>query len=311
MKTRSLGNTGIQVSEVGFGAWQLGNEKDWGKMSDNEAIDLVKAAKDSGCNFFDTAPNYGAGKSEELLGQALKGKRDQVVISSKCGHHPNDEQNFDPERLIASVEDSLRRLQTDYLDSLLLHNPPFSSLHGNSPQFEVLQKLKDEGKIRAFGASVDTGKEMAELLNQTESQVIEVMFNLFHQEPADAMSSAHEQGVGVITKVPLDSGWLTGKYDANSTFSGIRSRWSAEEIERRGTLVEQVRRIVGNDYSMVQAALRFILSYREVSVIIPGAKNISQLNHNLSASEGVLPMQMVKELKDFWEEEIKDSRLTW
>lgn len=311
MKKRILGNTGIKVSEVGFGAWQLGNDKDWGKMTDDEAIYLVNKAMDSGCNFFDTAPNYGFGKSEELLGKAFIGKRDQVVISSKCGHHSNDEQNFEPDKLILSVEDSLRRLKTDYLDSLLLHNPPFSSLNKNSHQFEVLEKLKKQGKIRAFGASVDTGKEMYELLNKTDSQVIEIMFNIFHQEPADAMKSAHNKGVGVIVKVPLDSGWLTGKYNANSSFHGIRSRWSAEEIQRRGKLVEKVRRILGNDISMVKSALQYILSYTEVSTIIPGARDIQQLNQNISASEGSLSIKMIKELKDIWEEEIKDSKLNW
>ncbi|WP_226582114.1 aldo/keto reductase [Halobacillus litoralis] len=311
MKKRDLGNTGIQVSEIGFGAWQLGNEKDWGKMRDEEAIELVNKAVESGCDFFDTAPNYGSGKSEELIGQALKDKRDQVVISSKCGHHPNDEQDFDPERLMVSVEDSLRRLQTDYLDSLLLHNPPFESLNSNSPQFEVLEKLKQQGKVRAYGASVDTGKEMNELLHKTDSQIIEVMFNIFHQEPADAIQSAQKHGVGVIAKVPLDSGWLTGKYDATSRFGGIRSRWSVEEIERRGELVKQVQRIIGNDQSMVQAALQYILSYTGVSTVIPGARDIEQFKHNLSASEGDLSLETKGELEDLWEAEIKDSNLAW
>ncbi|TFE01498.1 aldo/keto reductase [Jeotgalibacillus salarius] len=311
MKQRSLGNTGIQVSEVGFGAWQLGNEKDWGRMADREAIDLVSEAMDAGCNFFDTAPNYGAGKSEELLGQAFKGKRDQVVISSKCGHLSNGEQSFEPEKLIESVEGSLRRLQTDYLDSLLLHNPPFSSLNGNSPQFEVLENLKEQGKIRAYGASVDSGKEMDELLHKTDSQVIEVMFNIFHQEPAAAIQSAERQGVGVITKVPLDSGWLTGKYDINSRFNGIRSRWSIDDIEQRGRLVEKVRRILGNDVPMSQAALQFILSYSEVSTMIPGAKDIQQFNQNRAAAEGSLSPEMISELKNLWREEIKDITLPW
>ncbi|MGG4165910.1 aldo/keto reductase [Rossellomorea vietnamensis] len=311
MKTRNLGNTGIKVSEVGFGAWQLGNQRDWGTMTNEEAIYLVDQAMDMGCNFFDTAPNYGSGKSEELLGKAFKGKRDRVVISSKCGHHSNDEQSFEPEKLILSVEDSLRRLNTEYLDSLLLHNPSFSSLNGDSPQFEVLEKLKKQGKIRAYGASVDTGKEMGELLNKTGSQIIEVMFNLFHQEPASAMKSAHKQGVGVIVKVPLDSGWLTGKYDAKSTFSGIRSRWTENEIRRRGTLVERVRRILGDDTSMVQAALQYILSREAVSTVIPGARNIHQLNQNIFASEGSLPLKVMKELEDLWDEEIMGSKLSW
>jgi aryl-alcohol dehydrogenase-like predicted oxidoreductase len=311
MKNRNLGKTGIEVSEVGFGAWQLGNQRDWGSMTDEEAIYLVHQAMDMGCNFFDTAPNYGSGKSEELLGKAFKGKRERVVISSKCGHHSNDEQSFEPDKMILSVEESLRRLQTEYLDSLLLHNPPFSTLNGDSPQFDVLEKLKEQGKIRAYGASVDTGKEMDELINKTDSQIIEVMFNLFHQEPAAAMQSARKQGVGVIVKVPLDSGWLTGKYDATSTFSGIRSRWSEKEIQRRGKLVEEVRRILGEDTSMVQAALQYILSHDAVSTVIPGARNIQQLNQNISASEGSLPLKVMKELESMWDEEIKDSTLTW
>ncbi|MYL69333.1 aldo/keto reductase [Halobacillus litoralis] len=311
MRKRDLGNTGIQVSDVGFGAWQLGNEKDWGEMTDKKALQLVSEALDYGCNFFDTAPNYGDGKSEEILGKALKGKRDQVVISSKCGHHPFGEQDFEPDRLMQSVEESLRRLNTDYLDSLLLHNPPFISLHGDSPQFQMLEKLKQQGKIRAYGASVDTGKEMEELLNNTNSQVIEVMFNIFHQEPTNGIQEAYNQGVGVITKVPLDSGWLTGKYDANSRFTGIRSRWSADQIERRGRLVEQVRRIIGNDASMVKIALQFILSYPGVSTVIPGAKDSQQLKQNITASEAMLSQKVKEQLENLFVKDIEKSQVGW
>ncbi|WP_242517800.1 aldo/keto reductase [Halobacillus sp. GSS1] len=311
VRKRDLGNTGIQVSDVGFGAWQLGNEKDWGEMTDKKALQLVREAMDYGCNFFDTAPNYGDGKSEEILGKALKGKRDQVVISSKCGHHPFGEQDFEPDRLMQSVEESLRRLNTDYLDSLLLHNPPFTILHGDSPQFQMLKKLKQQGKIRAYGASVDTGKEMDELLNNTNSQIIEVMFNIFHQEPTDGIQEAYNQGVGVITKVPLDSGWLTGKYDANSRFTGIRSRWSADQIERRGRLVEQVRRIVGNDASMVKIALQFILSYPGVSTVIPGAKDSQQLKQNITASEAMLSQKVKEQLENLFVKDIEKSQLGW
>ncbi len=233
------------------------------------------------------------------------------MISSKCGHHSNGEQNFEPKQLLVSVENSLHRLQTDYLDCLLLHNPPFSTLTSESPQFELLERLKTKGKIRAFGASVDTGKEMRELLDCTNSQVIEVMFNMFHQEPAMAMKSAHQQGVGIIAKVPLDSGWLTGKYNRHSTFSGIRDRWSGEDIEKRATLVENVRRILGQDPSMVQAALQYILSYEEISTTIPGAKNSKQLQHNISASEGELPMNDLEEIRILWEDEIKNAKLSW
>ncbi|WP_114571931.1 aldo/keto reductase [Exiguobacterium flavidum] len=311
MNKRKLGNTGIEVSEIGFGAWQLGNEKDWGKMTGTEAIHLIKQAMDEDCTFFDTAPNYGAGKSEELIGKAIRGKRDQVIVSSKGGHHSNGELNFDPKQLRLSVESSLGRLQTDYLDCLLLHNPPFSTLTNESPQFELLEQLKAEGKIRAYGASVDTGKEVIELINHTDSQVIEVMFNLFHQEPGESIKLAHQQGVGIIGKIPLDSGWLTGKYDRHSTFSGIRDRWSEEEIQRRAQLVEKVRLILGEEVSMVQSALQYILSFKEVSTTIPGARNLTQLRHNLSASEGELSIRVLHKLHKLWEEEISDSKLPW
>ncbi|WP_423188444.1 aldo/keto reductase [Alkalibacterium sp. f15] len=311
MKKRMMGNTGIEVSEVGFGAWQLGNETDWGKMADEDAIGLVHEALEAGCNFFDTAPNYGFGKSEELLGKALKGRRDQVVISSKCGHHTDDVQSFEPEKLLESVEGSLKRLNTDYLDSLLLHNPPFSALDQHSPQFEMLEKLKKQGKIRAYGASVDTAKEINALLDKTNSQIIEVMFNAFYQEPLPAMKRAYDEGVGLIVKVPLDSGWLTGKYDANTTFTGIRSRWSKEDIKKRAELVDKVRGIIGEDESMVKVALQYILSFKEISTVIPGAKNSQQLQQNLSASKELLSEDMMQALRGLWIEEIKGKSLPW
>lgn len=311
MKKRSLGNTGIEVSEIGFGAWQLGNEKDSGKMTDTEAIHLVEQAMDEDCTFFDTAPNYGDGRSEEIIGKAIRKNRDQIIVSSKAGHQTNGELNFEPEQLRKSVEGSLSRLQTDYLDCLLLHNPPFAMLSSESLQFELLELLKSEGKIRAYGASVDTGKEVNELLKYTNSQVIEVMFNLFHQEPVESIKLAYQQGVGIIGKIPLDSGWLTGKYDRHSTFSGIRDRWSEEEIKRRAQLVERVHHILGEDVSMVQSALQYILSFKEVSTTIPGARKPMQLQHNLSASEGELPIAVLHELHKLWKKDIANSRLPW
>jgi len=311
MQKRPLGNTGINVSEVGFGTWQLGNEKDWGTMDDAEGVRLVHAAIDHGCNFFDTAPNYGLGQSETILGKAVKGKREQVILSSKCGHHSNDEQNFEPDQLISSIEGSLRRLGTDYLDSVLLHNPPFATLTDDSPQFDALKQLKAAGKIRAYGASVDTGKEVDAILNQTSSQVIEVMFNIFHQEPKQAIERAGKAGVGIITKVPLDSGWLTGKYSQDSQFTGIRSRWTKAVIERRSQLVEKVRAIIGPDQAMVKVALQYILATAGVSSVIPGARTIDQLEANLKASQTVLPGQIKADLDQLFVAELKHDPLPW
>ncbi|WP_070120924.1 aldo/keto reductase [Bacillus marinisedimentorum] len=311
MKRRQLGKTGIEVSEVGFGAWQLGNAQDWSGTTETEGIRLVHEALEQGCTFFDTAPNYGLGNSETILGKALKGKRSEAVISSKFGHHSDGSVNYDPNLIRQSVEASLSRLETDYLDSVLLHNPPFDDLSGEGGHFAELEQLKKEGKIRAYGASVDTAKEMEKLLESTGSQVIEVMFNIFHQEPKQAFKKAEEAGAGLIIKVPLDSGWLSGKYDANSEFSDIRSRWSKEQLSKRAELLPVVRELLEPGESMAQAALRFILHFKEVSTVIPGAKSLEQLIGNLSSAEKQMPEATVEKLEQLWKEELEHQPLGW
>lgn len=311
MNYRELGSTGIKVSEVGFGAWQLGNAKDWDGVSDEQGIRLVHEAIDQGCNFFDTAPNYGGGNSEAILGQALAGKRTDMVINSKFGHHPDGTVNFDSQLIRRSVEDSLRRLKTDYLDSILLHNPPLEISKGGTDHFEVLESLKQEGKIRAYGASVDSGREMDELMRSTNSEIIEVMFNIFHQEPRKAFKMAAERKVGLIVKVPLDSGWLSGKYDEKSIFTDIRSRWNREHLTKRAQLLPAIKGMLEPGESLVQLALRYILSYQEVSTVIPGNKNVEQLIENLSASDRELAKGKVEKLEELWQENLQSNPLGW
>lgn len=307
---RKLGKTGIEVTEVGFGAWQLGNTREDGSTG-QDAVRLVQEAIELGCNFFDTAPNYAGGKSEEILGKALKNMREDVVINSKFGHSPAGIIDFDSSLIRDSVEGSLERLQTDYLDSVLLHNPSFEILEGKTDHFEILAELKAEGKIKAYGASVDTSKEIFALLNNTEAEVIEIMFNIFHQEPSRAFAEANQKGVGLIVKVPLDSGWLTGKYDASSSFTGVRERWSEAEIKRRAELVEDVREIKDKDTSMVHEAISFILSYPEVSTVIPGVRNTEQLTHNLAARGLRLETDKLKKYENLYNDKIKDNPLNW
>lgn len=311
MNQRPFGNSNQSVSEIGFGAWQLGNAKDWSPMSESDAVHLVEKAIHLGCNFFDTAPNYGLGKSEEILGKALKNKRNQVVISSKYGHQDIGGVDFDPNRVEESVDKSLARLQTDYLDSLLLHNPPFEHLNQESPLFAELERLKQKGKILAYGASVDSSEEMFELINKSNSQVIEVMFNIFHQDPAKAFQAAQEKGISLIIKVPLDSGWLSGKYDKNSSFTDIRSRWTPAVINRRADMLEEIRAIANPEQSLVHTALSFILAHPEVTTVIPGVKNVEQLKENLSASSIKMDTKTVDQLKELWEKHFRSANLPW
>ena len=311
MKQRPLGTTGISVSEVGLGAWQLANA-DWGVHDPAEARQVIEQALDAGCNFFDTAPGYGAGRSETLLGEVLRPVRDRVTICSKFGHSPEGKTDFSVSAIRTSLEASLKRLQTDYLDIYLLHSPPAELLDGNrAPHYEELERLKAEGRVRAYGVSADYSRDLETVLETTASSVLEVLFNIFHQEPQASFRKAQERGVGLIAKVPLDSGWLSGKYRRESTFAGVRSRWSPDVIARRAALVEQLGALVPPDRSLTHAALQYVLAQPEVSTVIAGAKTVDQVRDNAAAAASELPPEVVSELGSFWERELKDDPLPW
>ena len=310
MKRRPLGATGISVGEIGLGAWQLANA-DWGSDA-GEARQIIERAVDAGCDFFDTAPGYAAGRSETLLGEVLRPVRDRVTICSKFGHSAQGETDFSVSAIRPALEASLERLQTDYLDVYLLHNPPAELLDGNrTPHYEELERLKTEGKLRAYGVSADYSKALETVIDTTASEVVEVLFNVFHQEPQASFRKAQENGVGLIVKVPLDSGWLSGKYRADSRFEGVRRRWSPEVIARRAVLVEQLTALTPPDRSLTHAALQYVLAQPEVSTIIAGAKTVQQLQDNVAAAASALPEEVVSEIYSFWQRELKDDPLPW
>jgi len=196
MPYRQLGRTGLRVSPIGFGAWQLANPL-WGGPDEAESERLVHAALAAGINFFDTAPGYGDGASERVLGRALRGRRDAATIATKFGHTGVGEKDFSVTRLRPALEESLRRLATDRVDVLLLHNPPPSLLDGQqAPElFAELAALQQEGKVRAYGASVDWSAELHTLAQTTRSGAAEVLFNAFHQEPGAAFDAAAQAGL--------------------------------------------------------------------------------------------------------------------
>ncbi len=301
------------VSEIGLGAWQLGENTGWRGMSEKEAIDLVREALDLGINFFDTAPNYGLGTSEYRLGKALQGvDRSKIVINTKFGHTLNGTNDYRSGSIRESLEGSLRRLNMDYVDSLIIHNPPFETLDGNKNEhYEILEKLKAEGKIKAYGASLDTYQEMKLLMETTNSQVIEAFFNILHQDVARAFDAALEKEVAIIAKIPLDSGWLSGNYDAHSTFTDIRNRWSEEDIRTRAALVDRVREITGSERVLSQTAISFCLAYEAVSTVIPGNSNLRQLRQNAGSSQSPLPKELVRELEEFYLNEVRHLNLPW
>ncbi|PLX12573.1 MAG: aldo/keto reductase [Marinilabiliales bacterium] len=301
------------VSEIGLGAWQLGIDSGWQDMSEKDAYAMVEKSLEYWINFFDTAPIYGHGTGEDRLGKALKTvDRSKIVINTKFGRTNAGYTNFNSDNIRESLEGSLKRLQVDYVDSLIIHNPPYEYLDGNkNDHYEILERLIEEGKIKAYGASLDTYEEMELLMNTTNAKVIEAFFNILHQDASRAFDLATEKDVGIIAKIPLDSGWLSGKYHAESTFNDIRSRWSRQEIQTRAYLVSRVKEIVQNKNNLAQKAISFCLSYDAVSTVIPGNVNIAQLTSNVESIHNPISGDMVEKLEDFYRSEIKQLNLPW
>lgn len=313
MKNRPFGNTGMNVSEVGLGAWQLANP-DWGINDKAEALKIVQKSLEAGCNFFDTAPGYGGGRSEELLGEGLKSVRKDVIICTKFSfYNEKHESEWKAKHVRPVLKGSFKRLQTDYVDILLLHNPPRELMDGNASAelYAEMEKLKNEGKVHAYGVSLDWRVELDNVLDTTKSNAVEVFFNALYQECLPAFAKAQSQGMGLIVKVPLDSGWLSGRYRGNHKFDDVRSRWSPEVLKRRSDLVEKFASLVPEGTSMAHAALQFVLAQPEVSTVIPGAKTVEQALDNFAAAEKQLSAETVQAMRDLWTNEIESDPLPW
>jgi aryl-alcohol dehydrogenase-like predicted oxidoreductase len=313
MKLRPFGTTGMNVSEIGLGAWQLANPE-WGISDQTDALRIVAKSLEAGCNFFDTAPGYGRGVSEEVLGKGLKSVRKDVILCTKFSHYDEKgERNFRAQNVRSVLEGSFRRLQTDYVDMLLLHNPPRELMDGrNAPDlYAELEKLKTEGKVREYGISLDWREEVETAVDTTDSKALEVFFNALYQEPAAAFPKAQQKGVGIIVKVPLDSGWLSGRYRGNHKFDDVRKRWSAEILQRRQDLVEKFAALLPPGTSMAHAALQYCLAQPEVSTVIPGAKTVDQALDNFAAADKALSAETVQAIKNLWEREIASDPLPW
>lgn len=302
MRKRPLGNTGLEVAEIGFGAWQLGNRDAREGADDAAARRLVDAAVDAGINLFDTAPNYAGGHSERLLGEALRGKRERVVLVSKFGHRPDGSTDFSIEWFRESLRESLRRLRTDHIDVFLLHNPDPRMYDGTDPVWEALAEARRQGVIGHFGASLDFAREAEACLRNTGSEVLEILFNVFHQDIRKAFPLVRKRGVGAVAKVPLDSGWLTGRFDARSRFSGVRGRWSEQDIAARAELVERIRWLTADGSALSHKAIAFLLAHEEVSCVIPGMHTMDQLRSNIEGADHTLAFGDRERLAAFWDE---------
>jgi aryl-alcohol dehydrogenase-like predicted oxidoreductase len=303
----------IPVSEIGLGAWQLGEHSGWKNLSEDQAQKLVHKALDLGVNFFDTAPVYGGGTSEIRLGKALKGvDRSQIVLNTKFGRDETGKVDFSATHIRKSIEGSLKRMQTDYIDSVIIHSPPMELLDGaKNDHYEMLEDLISEGKIKAYGASIDSYDEIKLLLSTTNAKAVQVFFNIFHQDAVRAFDLIKEKKVGFMAKIPLDSGWLTGKYNEKSVFTGVRNRWTQNDIRTRAQLVNQLKTIIEPHQELSQVALAFCLANDVVSSVIPGSLSIEQLEKNIDSSRNKISQELTQTLYDFYQKEVKQHRLPW
>jgi aryl-alcohol dehydrogenase-like predicted oxidoreductase len=299
MKYRQLGSTGISVSEIGMGCWAIGGPVDlygipvgWGEVDDRESEAAIHRALDLGINFFDTADVYGEGHSEELLGRCLQGK--DVVIATKVGNSRRDNKpikDFSEAHIRKQLESSLKRLKRESIDIYQLHNPP-PEIWQDEKVFGLLRRLKDEGKIRAAGVSISTMEEGIHLLNNAKADTLQVLFNILNQEPAkEVLPLAKKTGVGVIVRVPLASGLLTGKFNAQHVFPKDDNRRNFLSPKRFGEALERVEHlkqlISSSGYTLQQVALAFLLRFDVV--VIPGAKTADQVEQNVAA--GGVPLE--------------------
>jgi myo-inositol catabolism protein IolS len=303
MRVRTLGKTGIKVSEVGFGAWAIGGPAElgglavgWGEADDRDSIRALEAAFDAGINFYDTADVYGMGHSEELLARVFGKRRAQVVIASKGGNL-NDEAGrwqkiFTGTFLAQRVEDSLRRLRTDYIDLYQLHTPRTDEEFAQAlTSAETMNRLVEQGKLRAYGLSIGPLEHGLRQIEHGFGATIQVIYNALERAPeAKLLPAAKQANYGIIPRVPLASGFLTGKYTRDTQFDARdhRSRMTAEQKKdwtEKANRLKPIAKELG--ITLAQLALQYILANDAVSVVIPGARNADQARQN--AAVGKLP----------------------
>ncbi len=322
MNYRPLGRTGWQVSEISFGAWALG--ADWGHVSEADALDALHTAIDHGINFIDTADVYGDGRSERLIAQVLKDRSEQVYVATKAGRrlNPHVAAGYNRENLTAFVERSLQNLQMEVLDLLQLHCPP-TEVYYMPELFGVLDDLALAGKIRYYGVSVEKVEEAIKAIQYPNVQTVQIIFNIFRQRPSELFFRlAQEVQVGILARVPLASGLLTGKMSRETTFTAddhrqynrhgeafdVGETFSGVDFEVGLAAVEGLRPFVPPGATMAQLALRWILMFEAVSCAIPGAKNRAQVLDNVNAASlPPLSDEVMARIQAIYDEAIKEQ----
>jgi aryl-alcohol dehydrogenase-like predicted oxidoreductase len=317
---RELGRTGWKISAVSFGAWAIGSA--WGPVDQSESLRALHRAVDLGVNFFDTADVYGDGQSERLLAQLKSERREEIIVATKAGRRldPHVSAGYTAGNLAAFVDRSLQNLRVEALDLLQLHCPP-TDVYYRPEVFAALDDLVQLGKIRFYGVSVERVEEALKAIEYDNVQTVQIIFNVFRQRPAELfLAEARRRRVGILARLPLSSGMLTGKltkqtqfdaadhrafnrhgeaFDRGETFSGV-------DYETGLKAVEELRTLVPAGMSLTQFALRWILMFDAVTCAIPGAKRAEQVEENVGAADfPALPEETMRAVARLYEAKVR------
>ncbi|HEU6448200.1 MAG TPA: aldo/keto reductase [Verrucomicrobiae bacterium] len=320
MKYRTLGRTGWKVSEISFGAWAIGGS--WGNVSDEESLAALHAALDGGVNFFDTADVYGDGRSERLFAKLRRERKEKFYVATKAGRRlpTQTPEGYTRKNLTSWIERSLRNLKTDAIDLLQLHCP-HTEVFYRPEVFGILDDLVKAGKLRHYGVSVEKVEEAIKAIEFPNVQSVQIIFNIFRQRPADLFFQlAQKHKVGILARVPLASGLLSGKITRDSKFSKDDHRnfnrhgeafdrgetFAGVDFETGLRAVGELKSLVPKNATLAQMALRWILEFPAVTCAIPGAKRPSQVAENIAASDlKSLPPATMKKIAALYKKEIK------
>ena len=321
MKYRKLGKTGFDISEISLGTWQVGGV--WGdEFSHENANKILNSAVDAGINFIDTADVYGDGESEKAVGRFIKSRSERIYVATKCGRQLNPHTNgaYQPAVLRKFVENSLKNMGLETLDLIQLHCPP-TEVYYRPEIFELFDRLQDEGKILNLGISVEKVEEALKGIEFNNVTTVQIIFNKFRQRPSELFfEQAKKKDIGVIVRVPLASGLLTGKFSKQSTFTAGDHRnfnrngemfdkgetFSGIDYETGLAAVEELKELFPNQANLAPIALKWILGFDAVSTIIPGASRPEQVSANVAALDFPdMNAEQISQMNSIYEKHIK------
>lgn len=321
MKFRQFSNIGWRVSEIGLGCWAIGSE--WGDVPHEDATEVLKTSLDKGINFFDTADVYGDGRSEQFVGELLKSTSEKIYVATKSGRrlNPHNSEGYNPQNIESFIDRSLKNLGVECIDLLQLHCPP-SDVCSKKETFEMMDDIVQKGKILHYGVSVEKVSEAMDAIQFSNVKSIQIIFNMFRQKPSEEFfKEAAKRDVAIIARVPLASGLLTGKMNKDSCFPSndhrnynikgeafdVGETFSGVSFEKGLEAVEELKKLLPENFTLADFALKWILMHDEVTVAIPGAKNKQQASLNVNSIDLDEISELMPSIKNIYDKYFRED----